>query len=118
VLAAQSNAAPSAISTSPRLTSVTRCHPTDPELLNSGHHVEVSAPSCPTEPAVSDGSVCVDKGLRLPSTGVLSGTPSKKLTAGQSSITVKATEKVITLNGMKKVTTTTTIQATIPLAIT
>ena len=41
------------------------------------------------------------KGLNLSSAGALSGTPNKKLVAGQSSITVQATETVITLNGKK-----------------
>jgi len=38
--------------------------------------------------------------------------------AGQSSITVKVTETVITMNGRKKLKTTTTLQKTIPLAVT
>ncbi len=62
--------------------------------------------------------VALPKGLNLSSAGALSGTPNKKLFAGQSSITVQATETVITLNGKKRVKTETTIQATIPLPIT
>ena len=62
--------------------------------------------------------VTLPKGLNLSSAGALSGTPNKKLVAGQSSITVQATETVITLNGKKRVKTETTIQATIPLTIT
>jgi hypothetical protein len=58
------------------------------------------------------------KGLKLSKTGVLSGTPSTKLTAGPSSVKVKVTETVTTLNGKKKVKTKTTVQATIPLTIT
>ena len=57
------------------------------------------------------------KGLKLSPAGVLSGTSNQKLTAGQSSVTVQATETVITLNGKKKVKTKTTVQATIPLTI-
>ena len=57
-------------------------------------------------------------GLNLSSTGVLSGTPSTKLAAGPSSVTVQVTETVTTLNGKKKVKTKTTVQATIPLTIT
>jgi hypothetical protein len=49
---------------------------------------------------------------------VLSGTPSKKLTAGQSSVKVQVTETVTTRNGKKKVKTKTTVQATIALSIT
>jgi hypothetical protein len=59
--------------------------------------------------------VTLPKGLKLSSTGVLSGTPSAKL-AAPSSVTVKVTETVTTLNGKKKVKTPTTVQATIPFA--
>src|ERR1019366_5987582 len=59
--------------------------------------------------------VALPKGLKLSSTGVLSGTPNKKLSAGASSVTVQVTETVTTLNGKKKVKTKTTVQATIPL---
>ncbi len=62
--------------------------------------------------------VRLPKGLKLSKTGVLSGTPSKKLTAGTSSIKVSVTETVTTLNGKKKVKTKTTVQATIPMTIT
>ncbi len=62
--------------------------------------------------------VILPKGLKLSSAGVLSGTPSSKLSAGQSSVTVQATETVTTLNGTKKVKTKTTAQAAIPLTIT
>lgn len=57
-------------------------------------------------------------GLKVSKGGVLSGTPRKKLAAGTSSITVKVTERVTTLNGKKKVRTKTTAEATIPLTIT
>ena len=40
--------------------------------------------------------------MKLSSNGVLSGTPSKSVTAGPSSVTVKVTETVTTLNGKKK----------------
>ncbi len=58
------------------------------------------------------------KGLKLSKTGALSGTPSKKLKAGLSSVKVSVTETVTTRNGKKKVKTKTTAQATIPLTIT
>jgi YVTN family beta-propeller protein len=61
--------------------------------------------------------VTLPKGLRLSSTGVLSGTPNRKLIADSSSVTVQVTETVTTLNGKKKVKTKTTVQATIPLTI-
>jgi len=61
--------------------------------------------------------VTLPKVLKLSSTGVLSGTPSAKVAAGASSVTVKVTETVTTLNGKKKVKTKTTVQATIPLTI-
>jgi hypothetical protein len=61
--------------------------------------------------------VSLPKGMKLSSKGVLSGTPSNTLAAGPSSITVKVTETVTTLNGSKKVKTKNTAQATIPLTI-
>ncbi|MGA3149139.1 MAG: hypothetical protein ABSF33_16940 [Acidimicrobiales bacterium] len=57
-------------------------------------------------------------GLKVSKAGVLSGTPRKKLAAGTSSITVKVTERMTTLNGKKKVRTKTTVEATIPLTVT
>jgi hypothetical protein len=59
--------------------------------------------------------VTLPKGLKLSSTGVLSGTPSAKLPA-PSSVTVQVTETVTTLNGKKKVKTLTPVQETIPFA--
>jgi Glycine rich protein len=61
--------------------------------------------------------ISLTKGLKLSSTGVLSGSPNDKLAAGPSSITVQVTEKVTTLNDNKKVKTKTTAQSTIPLTI-
>ena len=60
------------------------------------------------------------KGLKLSSTGVLSGTPNKKLNASSnSSIMVQVTETVTTVNSHdKKVKTKTIANATIPLTIT
>ncbi len=58
------------------------------------------------------------KGLKLSSSGVLSGIPSAKLFPGAYFVVVQATETVTTLNGKKKVKTKTTVQATIPLTIT
>jgi Invasin, domain 3 len=63
-------------------------------------------------------AAALPRGLKLSSTGVLSGTPNKKLAAGTSSITVKVTEKVTTLNSKGRgVKAPTTVQATIPLTI-
>jgi len=62
--------------------------------------------------------VSLPKGLKLSKTGVLSGTPSTKLTAGTSSVTVSVTEKVTTLNGSdKKVVTKTPFDVAIPTFI-
>ena len=58
--------------------------------------------------------VTLPKGMKLSSAGVLSGTPNKNLAAGPSSVTVKVTETVTTLNGRRKVKTATTAEATIP----
>jgi hypothetical protein len=62
--------------------------------------------------------ISLPKGMKLSSTGVLSGTPNKKLLAGPTSVTVQVTETVVTLSGKKKVKTVSTIQTTIPLTIT
>ncbi|MGA8726953.1 MAG: putative Ig domain-containing protein [Acidimicrobiales bacterium] len=64
------------------------------------------------------GKVLLPKGLKLSSSGVLSGTPSAKLPTVSFPLVVNLTETVITLNGKKKVKTRTTVQATIPLTIT
>lgn len=61
--------------------------------------------------------VTMPQGLRLSSTGVLSGTPNRRTAPGSTSVTVQVTEKVTTLNGSKRVKTRTTVQATIPLTI-
>jgi hypothetical protein len=59
------------------------------------------------------------RGLRLSSTGVLSGTPTRRVQAGPSSVEVQVTETVTTLNSQNRpVTTKATVQATIPLTIT
>ncbi|MGA2520154.1 MAG: choice-of-anchor Q domain-containing protein [Acidimicrobiales bacterium] len=74
-----------------------------------------------TSPSVTSlkwKKVSLPKGLKLSKTGVLSGTPSKRLTAGTSSVKVSVTETVSTRSGTKKVKTKTTVQATIPLTIT
>ena len=63
--------------------------------------------------------VALPKGLKLTSAGVLSGTPSlTKLVSGSNPITVKVTETVTTLNGTKKIKTTTTVEATVALNLT
>jgi hypothetical protein len=61
--------------------------------------------------------VSLPKGLKLSSTGVLSGSPKTKLIPGQSSVTITLTEKVTTFNGTQKVKAMKTVQATIPLTI-
>ena len=62
--------------------------------------------------------VSLPKGLKISkATGVLSGTPSTKLSAGPTSVEVSVTETVTTLNGKKKVKTKTTVEVTIPLTI-
>ena len=59
------------------------------------------------------------KGLFVSVTGVLSGTPKSTLAADPNgTITVKATETVITVDGQKKFKTITTVQATISLPVT
>jgi len=68
--------------------------------------------------AVTRPARALPKGLKLSSAGVLSGTPSTKLAAGASSIAVKVTETVTTLNGKKRIKTKTTVAAIIPLTIT
>jgi len=60
----------------------------------------------------------VPKGMKLSSTGVLSGKPSAKLVPGAYSVVAQVTETVTTLNGRKKVKAKTTVEATIPLTIT
>lgn len=62
--------------------------------------------------------VALPKGLKLSSSGVLSGTPSKKLAAGSASVEVQVTETVVTINGRKKVKTTRSATASIPVQVT
>ena len=64
------------------------------------------------------GKVLLPKGLKLSSSGVLSGTPKHQAARSVRSVVVEVTETVITLNGNKKVKTKTTAEATIPLTIT
>ena len=60
--------------------------------------------------------VTLPKGLKLSSTGMLSGTPNQKL-AAPTSVTVQVTEKVTTLNSKgKPVKIKASVQATIPFA--
>jgi hypothetical protein len=61
--------------------------------------------------------VSLPHGIKLSSVGVLSGTPNKRLVVGSSSVIVRATETVTTLNGSQKVVTKTTVEASIPLTI-
>jgi hypothetical protein len=86
-----------------------------PVVLQAGNLGTSTSPYVTT---VKWHKVVLPKGLRLSSTGVLSGTPNKKLVAGPSSVTVQATEKVTTLNGKMKVKSKTTVQVMIPLTIT
>ena len=80
-------------------------------LTEAGAGVSVS----PNVTTVKWGKVTLPKGLKVSATGVLSGTPSTKLAAGPSSVTVKVTET--TFSGSRKIKTKTTIQATIPLIV-
>ena len=61
--------------------------------------------------------VSAPKGLRLSDSGVLSGTPSKKLIPGSYSAVVQVTETVRTVQYARKSIARTTVQATIPLTI-
>ena len=61
--------------------------------------------------------ITLPKGLMLSPTGVLSGTPNRRITPGSTSVSVQVTEKVTTLNGAKRVKTRTTVLATMPLTI-
>ncbi len=87
-----------------------------PTVTLQADGIGTSAPGYTT--TLKWAKVSLPKGMKLSSSGVLSGTPSKTLAAGPSSVTVKVTETVTTLNGTKKVKTKTTAEATIPLAIT
>jgi hypothetical protein len=86
-----------------------------PVVLQAGN---LGTSTTPYVTTVKWHKVALPRGLRLSSAGVLSGTPNKKLAASPSSVTVQATEKVITLNGKMKVKTKTTVQVMIPLTIT
>jgi hypothetical protein len=79
--------------------------------------VNVDASAGPFVTTLKWKKVNLPKGLKLSSAGTLSGTPSTKLIAGASSITVSATEKVTIFSAGKKLKTKTTVQATIPLTI-
>ena len=82
-------------------------------LTEAGAGLSVS----PNVTTVIWGKVTLPTGLKVSPTGVLSGTPSTKLAAGPTSVTVKVTETVTTLNGSHKIRTKTTIQATIALTL-
>ena len=79
--------------------------------------VNVGASTSPNVTRLSWKKVTMPRGLYLSSAGLLAGTPSKKLIAGSSSITVQVTETVTTLSGHRKVNTRTTAQAVIPLTV-
>jgi hypothetical protein len=79
---------------------------------------EAGASVSPYVTTIKWKKVNLPKGLKLSSVGVLSGTPSRSLAAGPSSVTAQVTETVTTLKGRMKVKTKTTVQATIPLTIT
>ena len=83
-------------------------------------HLQVTGTGTSVSPYVTTlkwKKLVLPKGLKLSSAGALSGTPSVKLIAGLSSVTVQVTEKVTTLNGRAKVKAPSTFQATIPLTI-
>jgi hypothetical protein len=73
--------------------------------------------TAPYDTTLTWRKVTLPRGLTLSSAGVLSGTPSSRLAAGPSSMSVRVTETVTTLNGKKKVKTKTAVQTTIPLII-
>jgi hypothetical protein len=98
----------------PNATPKTPYGPDGPVTLQAAG-LGVSAPGYTT--TLKWKKVTLPKGMKLSSAGVLTGTPNKNLAAGPSSVTVKVTETVTTLNGKKKVKTNTTVQATIPLTI-
>jgi len=74
--------------------------------------------SSPHATALTWAKVALPKGLRLSRTGVLSGTPSKKLAAGPTTVTVQVTETVTMVSGRSKSRTKSTVKATIPLTVT
>ena len=74
--------------------------------------------SSPYATALTWSKVALPKGLRLSRTGVLSGTPSKKLVVGPTTVTVRVTETVTVVSGRSKSRTRSTVEATIPIAVT
>ena len=61
--------------------------------------------------------VTLPEGMTLSPAGVLSGTPNRHLAPGPSSVKVKVTETVTTVNGANTVMTKARTRATIPLTI-
>ena len=59
----------------------------------------------------------IPKGLRLSSSGVISGTPSTQLASGSYTVVASVTETVTTVSGGKTSKTKTTAQTTIPIVI-
>ena len=71
-----------------------------------------------TGTGVPTPTTALPKGMKLSSTGVLSGTPSKKLLPGTYDVIVAVTETVSTVNAAgHQVKTKTTVNATIPVTI-
>jgi len=82
----------------------------NPELDRIMGRVGISASGHTT--TLKGKKVSLPKGLKLSSSGVLSGTPTAKLPA-PTSITVEVTETVMTLNGTKRVKTKTSAHGTL-----
>ncbi len=99
-------------------TSLPKATPGTPYTGVTLQAADVGVSASPYTTTVKWKKISLPKGLKLSTAGVLFGTPSPKLTAGSTKAEVQATERVITLNGKKRIRTKTTVQATIPLTIT
>ena len=61
--------------------------------------------------------ISLPKGVALSAGGVLFGTPNTALVAGSTRVEVKVTETVTTIVSKRKITSTKTVQASIPLEV-
>jgi YVTN family beta-propeller protein len=101
--------------TTPNLPSVSPGTPYGPVTLQADN---LGASASPYTTTLKWRKVALPKGLKLSSTGVLSGTPAKRIAPGQSSVTVQVTETVTTVNARNRpVKTKSTAEATMPLYI-
>jgi hypothetical protein len=62
-------------------------------------------------------TTALPRGMTLSAAGVLSGTPNRHLAPGSTTVSVHVTEKVTTVRNGRRVRTTTTVQATIPITV-